>query len=76
MLFEVFKSHHKLGPRIMHDIFQVNENAYSLRSGITFTVSKYQRNGTNKFDFRAVLAWNSLPKSVKDTDSLSVLNLI
>ena len=54
MLFEVFKSHHKLGPRIMHDIFQVNENAYSLRSGITFTVPKYQRNGTNIFDFRAV----------------------
>ena len=56
----------------MHDIFQVNENAYSLRSGITFTVPKSRGNGINTFDFRAVLAWNSLRKSVKDTDSLSV----
>ena len=60
MLEEVFKSIHGLGPPILQRIYT--------RSGQNLQLPKSAR--TNSFDFRATIAWNHLPNSVKTSSSL------
>ena len=70
MLEEVFKSFHGLGPPIFHDIFHVKKLSYSLRSGLLFQIPTSKVH-VNSFEFRAIMAWNHLPKHLKDTESFN-----
>lgn len=70
MLEEVFKSFHGLSPPILHGIFKAKNLNYSLRSGLTFQIPASKVH-VNSFEFRAIMAWNHLPKTLKCTDSLS-----
>ena len=74
LLTEVFKSIHKIGPPIMHDIFKTRQSIYRLRNGHTLALPLYKKYnsvfGVNTFDFRAVSTWNKLPPSIKDIESL------
>ena len=74
LLVEVFKSIHKIGPPIMHDIFKTRQSIYRLRNGHTLIFPLYKKYdsafGVNTFDFRAISTWNKLPPSIKRIESL------
>ena len=70
MLEEVFKSFHGLGPPILHDIFHIKNLSYSLRSGLLFELP-ISKTHVNSFEFRAIMAWNHLPASIKLSESIS-----
>jgi len=70
MLAEVFKSFYGFGPPILQDIFKVESHSHQLRSGLTFQLPKTVSH-INSFEFRAILAWNHLPASIKSSDSVS-----
>ena len=79
MLIEVYKSLHNISPGIMQNIFSVRQANYELRSGEALVVPSYVRYdstfGINTFDFRAVMAWNSLPSNVKSQTSVNLFKL-
>jgi len=69
MLCEVFKSQKKLGPEILHDIFETKQIPYVLRSGDLLEIPNYAY--TDSFDFRATMTWNEIPSVIKSAETLS-----
>ena len=71
MLIEVFKSLNFLNPELMWNTFKLKSTSYNLRQGSCILIPKAKTaHALNSFDFRASLAWNTLPKSIKLKQSL------
>ena len=69
MLCETFKSQKKLGPEILHNIFETKQIPYDLRSGDLLEIPNYTY--TDSFDFRATITWNEIPNVVKKVETLA-----
>lgn len=68
---EVFKTLNRLSPEITWDTFTPKWSRYDLRQGSSLAVPRARTTrAINSFDFRAALAWNSLPKQVKAEKNL------
>ena len=72
---EVFKSLNRLSPEITWDTFTPKQSRYNLRQGSSLIVPRARTTrAINSLDFRAALAWNYLPKHVKEEKSLYKFN--
>ena len=72
LVIEVYKSLYKLNPEFVQNIFCINSTTYSLRAVTILTIPQCKSTyGLNTFNFRATLAWNHLPKGLKDITSLN-----
>ena len=70
LVTEVYKSVNNHNPEFMGELFVEKDHPYKFRSGSTFSLPKRQETGTNSLVFRACLAWNTLPKSIKKATSV------
>ena len=72
LAIEIFKVVHGLGPASMSNIFQLSTYNGNLRYK-TFKSSNVRTvyHGTETIDFRGARLWDSIPLSIKETDSLS-----
>ena len=71
MLVEVFKSVNRLNPEFLWDLFEQKKTAIPLRSGYLLMLPGKCESTIYSFTFRAVLAWNYLPASLKSSETLS-----
>ena len=73
LMIEVFKSLHHLNPSFMWDLFNIKVTKYNLRTGqrLQLPTTKSKSYGTNSIVFRGSLLWNSLPNTIKSSESLS-----
>ena len=73
LLVEVYKSTNCLNPEFMREMFVKKSCNYNSRYGETFLVPSVKTSkGANSVIFRAILAWNHLPKYIKEVGSVSV----
>ena len=71
LLLEIYKSINCLNPELMWELFPKTNPKYGLRSGQNVEIPKTStRFGMKSFVFRGALAWNHLPKALKDIPSL------
>ena len=69
---EVFKSLNSLNPEFMSSLFPPSLCSYSLCPGSLLIVPRVKTTiGLNSMVCRAMLAWNHLPKTVKQSVSMS-----
>ena len=73
LVIEIFKSINRLNPELMWDTFPLKTSKYYLRQGSSLMISPNGKSarGINSFNFRAALAWNHLPASIKNVNNLS-----
>ena len=73
LMVEIFKSLNRISPEIMWDMFEPKPTSYNLRSGNTVKLPKAKSSkfGINSLIFRGSITWNSLPSSLKSTESLN-----
>ena len=50
----------------MWNLFDTKDTSYNLRAGMVLALPAKIACGENTLIFRAILAWNNLPKPVKD----------
>ena len=72
LLIEVYKSLHKINPEFMWNLFTYKVTNTSFRRGQLLALPSRQDCYKTSLVLRATLAWNSLPASLKQADSLSV----
>ena len=66
LVVEVYKALNQLSPEIMWNTFNEYSSGYSFRRVSSLLAPRIQTvKGANYFDFRATLAWNNLPASIK-----------
>ena len=71
LMLEIYKSLNCLNPEFMRDIFTIKYSPYPLRVGTTLNVpNAVSSHGVNSFIFRGALAWNKLPKHIKESPSI------
>ena len=72
---EVFKSLNNLNPEFMWSYFVFKNITYNIRNGplVRLSSAKSTSYGINSVLFRACLLWNSLPQSVKYSESIAEL---
>lgn len=72
LMEEIFKTLNNLNPQIMWNTFNFKyPNKYELRRGINLEVPKARTTrAINSFDFRAAMAWNHLPATVKASEDI------
>ena len=73
LLLEVFKSLNGLSPKFISEIFQIKCSNYQLRSGqqLTLPPTKTVKFGTHSISFMGSFLWNRLPKTIKDSNSVT-----
>ena len=72
LVTEIFKSLNQLNPEFMWNSFDIKRNFYDLRQGTRLVIPfASTTKAVNSFDFRAALAWNHLPQSLKSLNHLS-----
>ena len=74
LLCEVFKTLQGINPPFMQSFFVSKPTRYNLRDTnlLTLPLANTQRYGTQSFNFRGSLLWNSLSVDIKSTDSIQV----
>ena len=72
LICEVFKSLNNLNPEFMWSYFVFKNITYNIRKGplLRLPAAKSTSYGINSVLFRACLLWNSLPQSVKYSESI------
>ena len=65
LMIEVYKSINRLNPEFMWNMFENKDVSFSLRRGKLLTLPEKKIAGTNDLVFRACLAWNNLPSTLK-----------
>ena len=74
LMFEVFKSLNSLNPTFMAEIFVNKVTPYSFRNGGVLIPPKIDHNiqftSLNSLELRAKLAWNKIPKVLKDCQNI------
>ena len=72
LMLEIYKSLNSLNPEFMQDIFTIKDSHYPLRVGTVLNVPRaYSSLCINSFMFRGALAWNRLPKQIKESFSIN-----
>ena len=71
LICEVFKSLNNLNPEFMWSYFVFKNTTYNIRKGplLRLAAARSTSYDTNSVLFRACLLWNSLPQSVKHSES-------
>ena len=73
LLCEIYKSVHLLNPEFMREMFVHKESMYNLRRGKQLVLPPTKTVfGVNSLIFRGVIAWNHLPKELKEVPKLSI----
>ena len=72
LIFEVFKSLNNLNPEFIWSHFVLKNITYNIRKGpsLRLPAAKSTSYGINSVLFRACLLWNSLPQSIKYSESI------
>ena len=72
LICEVFKSLNNLNPEFMWSYFVFKNITYNIRKGplLRLPAAKSTSYGINSVLFRACLLWNSLPQSIKYSESI------
>ena len=72
LIYEVFKSLNNLNPKFMWSYFVFKNITYNIRKGplLRLPAAKSTSYGVNSVLFWACLLWNSLPQSVKYSESI------
>ena len=72
LICEVFKSLYNLSPEFMWSCFAFKDIMYNIRKGplLRLPAAKSTSYGINSVLFRACLLWNSLPQSIKYSESI------
>ena len=75
LICEVFKSLNNLNPEFMWSYLVFKNITYNIRNGplLRLPSAKFTSHGINSVLFRACLLWNSLPQSVKYSESIAEL---
>ena len=69
---EVYKSINCLNPEFMWEIFSYKEDLHELRGGRSLIIPPAKSSvGINSLVFRGSLAWNYLPKELKEAKTLN-----
>ena len=72
LMIELYKTFNSLNPEFMSVFFSLTNPSYNLRCGSLMNVPRVKLTvGINSLSFRAALAWNHLPKDVKESSSLA-----
>ena len=72
LLIEVYKSLNGLSPEFMRPLFQRKACHYEIRSGKNLVLPCITSStNTNSFEFRAILAWNYIPRLLKEAQTLN-----
>ena len=75
LMVEVYKSLNSLNPVFMLEIFNKKVSSYKFRAGCILKPPKIDGNiqfiSLNSLELRATLAWNKLPKCLKDCKTIS-----
>ena len=76
LIYEVFKSLNNLNPEFKWLYFVFKNIAYSIRNGplLRLPAAKWTSYSINSVLLRACLLWNSLPQSLKYSESILELN--
>ena len=70
LLLEIYRSLHCLNPEFMWDMFPKINTNHALRSGQNVKIPTFSTSlSVKSFVFRGSIAWNSLPKSLKESSS-------
>ena len=70
LLTEVYKSLNCLNPEFMWDVFIYKNLSHDLRGGKTLTIPPIKSTiGINSLVFRGSLAWNYLPRDIKESQT-------
>ena len=72
-MIEIYKRKHSLNPTFMRHVFIERNNQYNLRSEnhLQLPVKKTTTYGLENIEYRGCLLWSTLPKEVKDSNTLS-----
>ena len=73
LIAEIFKTIFFLNPPIMWNSFTVKQSPFDVINGLTLEIPKHKSKARaiKSFDFRAVLAWNSLKSEIEIQQPLS-----
>ena len=73
LMIEIYKTKNNLNPSIMRDVFTEKENRYKLRSEnhLQLPMAKTTTYGIENIQYRGCLLWSTLPKEIKDSNTLS-----
>ena len=75
LAIEIFKVKKGIAPAIMNNIFEFNDNPYSLRNDTAYFKSRNVqtvRYGIETASFVGPRIWNSIPKEIKESASLEI----
>ena len=74
LMTEIYKFLNDLSPPIMNDIFQKQENYYSLRNPMSLVCKRKFTTtyGIDTIFFRGPQIWQDLPQDIKNSDSLNL----
>ena len=77
LMVEVYKTIHRLNPKLLWDMFCEKPLSYNLRSKTLLKLPKTYSitYGTNSLHFKACLLWNSLPNDLKNCNNLNDFKL-
>ena len=72
-MIEIYKTKHSLNPTFMRDVFTERNNQCNLRSEnhLQLPVAKTTTYGLENIEYRGCLLLSTLPKEVKDSNTLS-----
>ena len=72
-MIEIYKTKHSLNPTFMRDVFTERNNQYNLRNEdhLRLPVAKTATYGLENIENRGCLLWSTLPKEIKDSNTLS-----
>ena len=74
LIVKVYKCLHGESPNLLHGIFIANERIYNLRINNVLVLPKCSKQTSlHSFRYRGSAAWNSLPDSIKDSTTSSIL---
>ena len=73
LMIEIYKTKHSLNPTFMKDVFTQRINQHNLRNEnhLQLPVAKTTTYGLENIEYRGCLLWSTLPKEIKDSNTLS-----
>jgi len=74
LAIEMFKVAKGVAPKILSDLFKVNNNNYNLRNQSYFQIPNVRTvyNGTESISFLGPKIWNIVPEELRDLESLEL----
>ena len=71
---EIYKVLKGISPKIMENIFEINEHSHNLRSGITFKSHNFRtvHYGQQSLSYLAPRIWNQVPNDIKNSTTVTI----